>query len=383
MTLLAGQLERLRDLAVSLKTRSIFPGNQARPTRLVLERVLKALDISPALPKDRMEQVKREIIAAQHRGADLSTLSAPLIRDAVWLLWPAADDGIERQRLLNVILSRVGDTTAILRRLLDAWLLHFSADDDRFHDVGRRIDRHLAGNVTGILANWKEINAAYDLFDAKGGPDLLASRLLGEASADVLTACRLDGPIRAKSGYLRATHFALSTRLPKLLSGNTASDALERAMRFYAPDGQLRFDKSEKETHGAMADALVAPWGTTQQRQPSEALESEVLTQLRLHLGDPRVDHERLWDGASQRTRQTVRSWLSKLSLDAFFDVVGRFAGNAGMGHQWQARKAFWGACLREGHIRDSWLVLGSNVARSVADNRELRGSYTHQPLPA
>jgi hypothetical protein len=46
------------------------------------------------------------------------------------------------------------------------------------------------------------------------------------------------------------------------------------------------------------------------------------------------------------------------------------------MGHQWKARKAFWGTCLQKGHIRDSWLVLGDNVARSIADKAELRGSY-------
>jgi hypothetical protein len=71
-----------------------------------------------------------------------------------------------------------------------------------------------------------------------------------------------------------------------------------------------------------------------------------------------------------------VRAWLSKLSLDAFFNVVGQFAESAGMNHQWRAREAFWGACLRNNHIEDSWLVLGENVARAIRGNRELQGSH-------
>ena len=127
--------------------------------------------------------------------------------------------------------------------------------------------------------------------------------------------------------------------------------------------------------NGAMADGLVGAWiGAA--RQPSDRLKKEVLGHLRLHLGDPRVERQSGWARASEETRQTVRGWLSALSLDAFFDLIGRFAGNAGMDHQWSVRRAFWKSCLKAGHIRDSWLVLGDNVARAVSDNADLRGSY-------
>ena len=373
MSILTSELDRLRDVVAMLPTRRVLPPNQMRPTRRVLERILKALDVVPDLPEARLKQVKRDIIAAQQNQTDLSTLPARLLRDAVWLLWPDSSDGVNRALLRRAVLAHVGTRKSMLRRLIDVWLLQFSRDDVSFVDVGRHIDRHLAAGHSGMLGLWKESHRAYDLFNATRGPDQLASRILAESEAHTLAACRLDNPARATSGYLRAVHFALSARLTKLLASGQGTVVLARAIRFYVLDARLRF--VEKEPNGAMADAMVSPW-IKAQRQPSDRLRSEVLAHLRQHLGDPRVDARQRWGGASSETRQAVRGWLSKLSLDAFFDVVGQFAGNTGMGHQWQARKAFWATCLRKDFIQDSWLVLGDNVARAVAHNHELRGSH-------
>lgn len=376
MTDLYAELATLSDIAEALKTRRVLPSDRMRPTRRVLDRVLKTLDTQPALSEVRLDAVRREILAAQKAGRDLATLDHRLLKDSISLLWPRAADKIDRRNLAAAIFANLGKRSSLLRRLIDAWLRHFEEGDETFFAVARLIDRHLAVDHRGILAAWKEVQRTYELFDATSGPGQLAGRILGDAGSDMLKAYRLDTPARSASGYLRATHLALCLRLPKELVSAGAEEKLERAMRFFAPDNKLRFDSSERRVHGAMADAMVAPW--TAPRPPSETMKMEVLAQLRLHLGDPRINEEHRWDGTSERTRQVVRSWLSKLSLDAFFDVVGRFAGNAGMGHQWQDRREFWATCLRDGHIRDSWLVLGTNVARSIADNRELRGSYGH-----
>ena len=373
MSIAASELDKLLDVIATLPRRRILPSTQVRPTRRVLDRVLNALDIVPAqLPEARLQQVRRDIITAQQAGDDLSKLPRRLLRDAIWLIWPIESDGLNRAQLWPAIESLLGISSSILRRLIDVWLLQFSCDDESFRDAGRLIGRYLATPQNDILEDWKEIHKAYNLFDAKRGPKGVALRILEEANADSLASCRLDSPWRATSGYRRAVHSALCELLPTSLSSDHGLDVLERALKFYAPAG-LRFD--EKGPTGAMADALVAPW-IGRSRQPSDRLRTEVLTSLLRHLGDPRVNAKHRWTGASDESRQTVRSWLSKLSLDAFFDVVGKFAGTAGMGHQWNARKAFWSVCLRHNHILDSWLVLGENVVRAVADNRELQSSY-------
>lgn len=372
MTTLAAALLQVRELAASLPARKFLPTDQRRPTRRVLERLLKALDIVPELPEARLAEVRREVLAAQKK-ATLAGLPMRTLRDSVWLLWPKAGDGIDRNALRRAILSRVDASKSMLRRLIEVWLLNFQVDSNSFTDVGRQIERQLGTEQRGTLGGWKEIHRSHELFRAGKGPGRIAFRILEEGTETVLAACRLNTPSRAKSGYLRAVHMALSQELPARMSKGDSSDVLERAMSFYAPQGELRFD--ERVSDGAMADALVAPW-IDNRRPPPDRLRLEVLTFLRKHLGDPRVDTRKRWSGASIATRNAMRAWLSKLSLDAFFNVVGRFAESAGMDHHWKAREAFWGACLDRNRIDDSWLVLGDNVARAVRNHRELQGSY-------
>jgi len=374
MSTLAAELEKLHAHIETLPTRRILPANQVRPTRRALERVLQTWDVSMQPSRDRLEEARRAIVAAQRSSAGLSSLPLRTVRDAVWLLWPDASDGVIRRELRDHILIQISSNNAVLRRLIDAWIVNFDKGDESFVDVARKIDRSLTARHTGVLELWKEAHKAYDIFNAVRGPDQLASRILEDSSGSVLAAYRFDTATRATGGYLRATHFALSGKLPKLLRGDHALDSFERAVGFYAPNGVVRF-KDDQAMNGAMADGLVGAWiGTA--RPPSDRLKKEVLAHLRLHLGDPRVERQSGWARASKETRQTVRGWLSALSLDAFFDLIGRFADNAGMDKQWSVRRAFWKSCLKAGHIRDSWLVLGDNVARAVADNADLRGSY-------
>lgn len=367
------ELQKLHNVVATLSARRILAFNQSRPTRRALERVEKAFDANPEPPADVLEQTRGAIVAAQGSGMTLSTLPIRLRRNAPWLLWPLAQDGIDRQKLRIEILREIRTDKAMLRRLIDVWLLAFEQGDDTFVEVGRHIERCLAGIHLGLLALWSESHRTYGIFDAINGPKKLASRISADASKTVLSAYRLETPAREIGGYVRVAHNLLSDQLPELLQTERASEVYELATHFFAPHGRLRLD--HPSCNGAMANGLVGAW-IGGRRVPSDRLRSEVLTFLRHHLGDPRLDHKQRWASASDETRQTVRGWLSKLSLDAFFGVVGQFAGNAGMGNQWAARKAFWTACLKAGHIRDSWLVLGDNVAGAVSDNVDLRGSY-------
>lgn len=381
MSTLLAELEKLKALVETMPRKRIVPREQDRPTFKALTHVLKTWDVAARPTEDRLVRTRREVLAAQRSGRPLKNLPPAVLRDGIWLLWPAAKDGIDRDALQVAILDRVGSSKSMLRRLIDAWLIAFDPDDDTFVAVGRRIDRHLAAPQAGLLAYWKEAHKSYDIFDAVAGPGRIADRLLKDSSGRLLAACRLDAPARASSGYLRAVHYRLSAALPQAIRGDQTVDPFERATRFYAPDGKLRFD--EPGPNGAMADGLVGAW-LGGQRQPSDRMRDMVLTFLRQHLGDPRVDHQHRWARASTETRQRVRTWLSALSLDAFFNVVGHFAGSAGKGKQWAAREAFWSACLKGGYITDSWLILGENAARAVSDREDLRGSYGRlkDPLP-
>jgi len=371
MSNLFAELEKLQDLLGTLPKRRILPPNQARPTRRILEKVLTTLDVEPTLPEARLQQVKREILKAQKAGGGFNELPARTLRDACALLWPKANDGIDRASLVIAIFDQAKRSSSTLRRLIDNWIMQFDASDTEMAALGKALGDALKDKKGGILAQWGAAHAEFAIFDADRGPIRLA-QALQENRIRALEACRFDNPIRAAAGYIRAVHKEFSRNLPKSLA-TSDMNLFACAIEFYAPSGVLRF--KEEIPNGQMADALVAPW-IGKQRVPSDAMRAEVLAFLRDHLGDPRLDIRRGWAGASDDTRQTVRAWLSQLSLDAFFNIIGQFAESAGMNHQWKRRQAFWGSCLRKGYIVDSWLILGDNVARAISTNRDLQGSY-------
>ena len=169
---------------------------------------------------------------------------------------------------------------------------------------------------------------------------------------------------------MRAIVERFGRELPRHLQGTAPTPAFECAKEVYLPKGALRFQ--EQQMRSRMADALVGAWVSG---QGPERLRDEVLDLLRTYVGDPRTQPAR-WADTSDDTRRVVRSWLARVTLIAFFDVIGRHADVAGLAHHWQARRKFWSACLKKGWISDSWLVLGGNVRRDVELDRELRGNF-------
>ena len=170
---------------------------------------------------------------------------------------------------------------------------------------------------------------------------------------------------------MRAIVRQAAAMLPARLLAPSGEQALERALAVFVSGDALRFD-SEPEMRGMVADALVGAWA---RGMPPDVLRRRVLDIILTRIGDPRTQPVR-WERASEETRQIVTGWLARVTLSAFFGVIGQHAGAAGMGHQWEARRKFWSACLEKGWVNDAWLVLGPNVHRHVAANRELLGQF-------
>jgi hypothetical protein len=371
MSDLRSAIADLSALIDALPQRHVLPPEARRETHRMLLAITKGHDVVPAMPpSERLEQVWRDVQRARTAGEDLAALPHRTLRDVAWLLWDPRRQAAKLPGLLPVLLARADARSNMLRRLIEVWLRDFDPMDQSVSEVGLHIAKALKPHHAGPLDRWRVLNERYDFFNAAIGPSRLAQTLLREASLAPLNAAGLNEPMRASGGFMRAVTGAYGQGLPTQLRGANGAAVLAEARNFYAPAGQLRFD--EPAARGAMADALVGAWSTGHGPDP---LRAEVLSFLRLHLGDPRVRKAR-WAEASDATLRVVRAWLAQLTLDAFFDVIGRFAEKAGQDLQWQARKAFWSACLRKGWITDSWLALGPNVHNDLAVNRELRGSY-------
>ncbi len=371
MSELDAALAGLRTMIAAIPQRHALPSESQRATHKAMLAITNGEDRPPPVPQpDRLDQVWSELQHVSLAQGDFSSLPPRTLRDAAWLLWDRRRGAVELPGLLPALLTRSETNTSMLRRLIEAWLRDFRPGLREAASVGEHIARMLHDKDLDQFGRWREAHSRFKLFDAATGPTRLANSLLDAASLTPLQQIRLDAPMRASGGFMRAVAAAFDEELPKKMCSANAAAVLEVARAFYAPNGKLRFD--EPKARGTMADAMVGAWIDG---AGPEVLRADVLAFLRLHLGDPRVSPPR-WAQANDRTLRVVRGWLAQLTLDAFFNVIGQFAAKGGFDLTWQHRKAFWSACLRKGWIGDSWLALGPNVASSVAVNQELRGSF-------
>mgnify|MGYP001028701224 CR=1 FL=1 len=371
MSELAEALSGLDALISALPQRRVLPPEAVRATHKMMVAITNGRDTPPVVPQpDRLDQVWRELCEASRAGEDLALLPPRTLRDSIWLLWDRRRSVVDLPGLMEVLLDRSKVHSGFLRRLVEVWLRDFDPALQGITSVGRHVAKVLLTSDVGPFDRWRATHEAYQLFDAAVGPKGLARALQARSSVPVLAETRLDAPMRATGGFMRSVAKAFGSGLPAHLRAEASIAALDGATSFYAPGGKLRFD--EPAARGEMANALVGAWVGG---AGPDALRDDVLQFLRQHLGDPRVSPSR-WAQADEKTLATVRGWLAKLTLDAFFDIIGQFAARSGFDPTWQQRKAFWSACLRKGWISDGWLALGPNVSRSAAVSRELRGSF-------
>jgi hypothetical protein len=116
-----------------------------------------------------------------------------------------------------------------------------------------------------------------------------------------------------------------------------------------------------------LADVLVRPW---YQKQPPEALRSQLLTYFVKHYGDPRpldaVHQGHHWQGVAEPTMQTVKRWMVGDTLRGFMRLLQLTADDI-----WRHRERFWMAYYDKGLIEEAWLALGSDATREA--KRDLR----------
>lgn len=90
----------------------------------------------------------------------------------------------------------------------------------------------------------------------------------------------------------------------------------------------------------------------------------EVLRDFYLkHLGDPRMrGHDIHWSNVSEDAKTTFKSWITKLDLELFFEIVRKTAKDIAWGY----RQKFWEAYLP--YIENTWVALGNDARRLILD---------------
>lgn len=358
-------LERLR-AGIDLVARG-----SALPDRFALPKVLEkigAAEQPAAQPKTAiLERVRVNILDAAAKG-DVKVADPRDLREAPWLLWTETQPLAAVPGLLDAIHHLATRSAAVRRNLIEAWIAAGASSAPGLDAAGEGIRRLVVDSPDLRLAVWRKAAQNFQLFDRIEGPKAVARAVLEwpEPVREVLARAGLDTPLRAVGGYARLVHASLLQQLPGWLSGRQGEKALARATNFLLHEGKLRFD--EPDARGALADALIAPWRSGGTPQP--AIQGEVQKLLLRHLGDPRTKPAR-WNTANKATIATMRGWLSRASLVAFFDVIADHADE-----NFKYRRAFWTAYLNAEAIQDAWIALGRDAHATARGIKDLDGAY-------
>jgi hypothetical protein len=153
---------------------------------------LGAGDTSPAPPPgDFLDRLRRDLVAASRAGR-IESVPRQELRYAPWLLWNGDPPGASLEGLLTLLLDHARTSSAMLRRLIQAYLRDF---DPRAPGIGEAATyiRQMLPNSKARFDSWRTAHAEVHLFDPARGPEHVAIKLLtGEPPEEVLARYRLD-----------------------------------------------------------------------------------------------------------------------------------------------------------------------------------------------
>ena len=318
-----------------------------------------------------MEALRRRLIQAHGAQGALAADWRDL-RDAPWIMWEGEPRLASQSRLAEAVFAQASQHRRTLGNLIEAWIRGFEAGAAGILEGGQRIAVLLSTDHDLRFDLWRNAHVRVALFDADSGPRRLAEWVLigPDLVVDVLRYTGIDDPLRGVGGYARAVQCALLRVLPSALVETSAELALSRACEFLTSEGKLRF----QDLRGGMARGVLQAWREPR-REPAEPVRKSAADFLLRHLGDPRLRPGN-WIGAGEEAAALMRRWLTRASLDAFFDLISDHALDA----HWKWRQGFWSACLEQCDQRgvpfDAWLVLGPRVFASARAVRDLGGAY-------
>ncbi|MFC1234399.1 EH signature domain-containing protein [Vibrio sp. F74] len=126
-----------------------------------------------------------------------------------------------------------------------------------------------------------------------------------------------------------------------------------------------------------LAEGLLSSFS---QHQTSPQLKN-ILTDFFLdQYGDPRTSKSS-WLGVNSTTVDVMKSWMVENTMHDFFNLLSHVAKTDSMADKhWKYRKRFWNAYLKNGHIQEAWVALGTS-AYGEASNFLQGGRNTYAKL--
>jgi hypothetical protein len=309
----------------------------------------------------KIDKIEYEALRAKlHGGAAVASLTSRDLRLAATCLFdgekPLIDDAAFLRQYLGALRS-IRSRNAV-RRLIGAYMLHF---DPKRAGI-REISYFLSEAVSSINSRWEwpRRHREFKLFD----PEQVASHLFGltknsAAPRQELARAGLVGTLG--TGKLAGYVFleALNSARAELEAKGSTELVNKLTAWIRGEDGRLHFT----EHRNIFANTLLLPWVTT---DPDHLLREKIQNCLLEILGDPRINNP-AWVRSDDAARAVITRWLAKATLEQFLKVVDRVAAK----HQWEYRRAFWGAYMDRQFVSNSWVAFGAegaSVARGLSE---------------
>lgn len=306
------------------------------------------------LPVFELDRIVRDV---EDRWKTEETLDGLSPRESRWLphvlFHPESDRDAWLSRnsgLVEAALQRIRQRPATLRALLRNVLRVWPAELPSAPRIWRLLLNELPQATSPRLREWARRTQEYGLL-TKDGPQRFAQLLRtdGRTYERIVQDAGLVDELD-RCAFLAAANRAIVEGLRSEL-GRRRFSGLDNALALLAPSGELTF----KAHAAAVADALLLPFVNG---DPPSEIRAKVSAFLLRHLHDPRSTHAG-WVGVTTAAKDLMLQWLVEVTLEQFFDLIGRWASE----QHWRYREAFWSVFRKRGYLDKAWVVLGANAA--------------------
>jgi len=365
MTLLKRAIGEERGLLLKLKVPSIAPS--------ALTRVVES--ISGSGSNRNAEEIaslqKRLFQTIQSSGAE--TLSRRDLREGckVFLMppTPLAQDRKVADSLINVV-SLHGRRGAFFA-LLDTYLDGFHSNSPEIQHLAKRLSQLATVWPWRDSDKWPQRIRSYALLDPAEAPERISSTIMGsdEGVKPIMDIIGLTTKGRQLGGLSEAA-FMRACKAISIQVGESVLQKQQRLIDWAILDGaKLAYPTSWP----LFAAALFIPW---RGGEPPASHKNKLIETAIEFAGDPRINTAK-WTrvkDAVPDAYNTLLRWLTKASVDQFFDIVTQSTDRLDM---WKERRRFWTRYLDANLIQAAWVVFGdrgASLARQAAHNTGDKG---------
>jgi len=352
MTLLANLLADPSKLLARTKAKA--------PAAARLTKVVNAMEVRGGASDDadNTETVQRRIAAAANGGPNgMDGLSRRDLREGCRVFfYPPHPPGRTRE-VGEPLVERVFQLQrrAAFLALIDAYLDSFAVDDPDISNLAAALGTAASSWPWREADLWPQRVAIFNLFDPVDAPRRLAAAVLGSDATPraLLDQAGLNSDGRRRGG-LAETSFKAACALTSKKLGRAAIPFQARVLA-WAQDGggTLAFPRVWPE----FVSSLFKPW---RGEDPPAAHRNALIEAAVAYGGDPRIG-ERWKSVSDEDAYEVVVRWLTKASVEQFFDIVSETMIDRP--DMWEQRRRFWTQYLKANVISAAWVAFGTDGA--------------------